>query len=401
MTQAFRLKRNLKLIPNAGGTLRTIPGRVPFDSVALVLQGGGALGAYQGGAYQALAEAGLQPDCVAGISIGAINGALIAGNPPETRVARLREFWELITADPVWINAVRPALTRGDLARGTFSRIAAANVIINGVSGFFNPRQPNPWWQSPGTLEATSYYDTSALRATLERLVDFDRINAPGQMQLSVGAVNVRTGNCAYFDGRAQRIGPQHIMASGAMPPGFPAVEIDGEYYWDGGLVSNTPLEWVVEREGHGDLLIFQIDLWNARGEYPATIGNVMSREKDIRYSSRTRAATNTIRRRRKLSSALASLLDRMPGELKKRPEVQVLADAVDLSVYNIIHLIHRARSYEGASKDFEFSRVAMDEHWNAGYHDAIRTLRHPEVLQRPSTPDGVFTFDLAVNGRE
>ena len=381
MTQAFRLRKNAEVSPTTEGAVPPIAERVSFDCVALVLQGGGALGAYQGGVYQGLAEAGLHPDCVAGISIGANNGALIAGNPPETRVARLREFWELITSDPGWFNAVRPALTRGDLARGAFSRIAAANVIMNGVSGFFSPRQPNPWWQPPGTLEATSYYDTSALRATLERLVDFDRINAPGQMQLSVGAVNVRTGNFAYFDGRARRIGPQHIMASGALPPGFPAVEIEGEYYWDGGLVSNTPLEWVVEREGHGDMLIFQIDLWNARGEHPTTISNVMSREKEIRYSSRTRAATNTIRRRRKLSSALAALLDRIPDELKSGPEVRILADAADLSVYNIIHLIHRAKSYGGASKDFEFSRVTMDEHWNAGYHDAIRTLRHPEVL--------------------
>lgn len=375
--------------------------RPPFDCVALVLQGGGALGAYQGGVYQGLAEAGLHPDSVAGISIGAINAALIAGNPPETRVARLREFWELITASPGWFDAVQPVRIRGDFARDVFSRIAATNVLMNGASGFFSPRRASPWWQSPGTPEATSYYDASALRATLERLVDFDRINSPGQMELSVGAVNVRTGNFAYFDARTHHIGPQHIMASGALPPGFASVEIDGEHYWDGGLVSNTPLEWVVETKSRGDMLIFQVDLWNARGEHPATIENVMAREKEIRYSSRTRAATNTIRRRSKLSSALALLLDRIPTELKTGSEARLLQEAADHSVYNIIHLIHRAKNVEGTFKDFEFSRTTMIEHWNAGYHDAIRTLRHPEVLQRPVTLDGVFTFDLAVNGRD
>lgn len=359
------------------------------------------MGAYQGGVYQGLAEAGLHPDSVAGISIGAINAALIAGNPPELRVAKLREFWELITSNPGWFGGVRSDFIRGDFARGAFSRFAAANVLLNGVPAFFRPRQPNPWWHLPGTIDATSYYDTSDLRLTLERLVDFDRINAPGEMQLSVGAVNVRTGNFAYFNAQSHRIGSQHIMASGALPPGFAPVEIDGEHYWDGGLVSNTPLEWVVDREGHGDMLIFQVDLWNAKGEHPATISDAMSREKEIRYSSRTRAATNTIRRRRKLRSALASLLARIPDEFKNGPEVRLLEDAADLSVYNIIQLIHRAKSFEGASKDFEFSRLAMDEHWNAGYNDAIRTLRHPEVLQRPTSPDGVFTFDLAVNGRE
>ncbi|QEX16377.1 membrane protein [Hypericibacter terrae] len=377
--------------------------RPPFDCVALVLQGGGALGAYQGGVYQGLAEAGLHPDWVAGISIGAINAALIAGNPPERRVEQLREFWELITANPGggWLGGFGATMMRGDLARGTFGQIAAANALMNGAPGFFKPRQPNPWLQAPGTPEATSYYDTSPLRATLEQLVDFDRINTSEQMRFSVGAVNVRTGNFAYFNARTHHIGPQHIMASGALPPGFAAVEIDGEHYWDGGLVSNTPLEWVVDREGREDMLIFQVDLWNARGQYPATIANVMSREKEIQFSSRTRAATNAVRRRRRLGSALATLLERVPDDLKAGLDMRLLEDAADLSVYNIVQLIHRARSFEGQSKDYEFSRLAMEEHWKAGYHDAVRTLRHPEILQRPSAADGVFTFDLAVDGRD
>jgi len=404
-----RETRAQEVLPHAATTARATLGkthrlakRPPFDCVALVLQGGGALGAYQGGVYQGLAEAGIHPDWVAGISIGAINAAIIAGNPAEFRVARLREFWEFVTANPArgWLDAFSSTLLRGDLARGVFGQIAAADALVNGAPGFFRLRQLNPWLSSAGSLEATSYYDTTPLRATLERLIDFDRINS-GQMQFSVGAVNVQSGNFAYFTDRTHHIGPQHIMASGALPPGFAAVEIDGEHYWDGGLVSNTPLEWVVERQERRDMLIFQVDLWNARGAHPATIANVMSREKEIRFSSRTRAATNAFRQRRRLGSALASLLERMPADLKRGPEMALLEDAADLSVYNIIHLIHRARSFEGASKDYEFSRLAMEEHWKAGYHDAIRTLRHPEVLQRPKALDGVFTFDLAVDGRE
>jgi NTE family protein len=211
----------------------------------------------------------------------------------------------------------------------------------------------------------------------------------------------VRTGNFAYFNARTHRIGPQHVMASGALPPGFAAVEIDGEHYWDGGLVSNTPLQWVVEREGCEDMLIFQVDLWSSRGVLPSTMADVMSRQKEIQYSSRTRAATNSVRRRRRLGSALGTLLERVPADLKTGPEMRLIEEAADLSVYNIIQLVHRPRSFEQHSKDYEFSRQSMEDHWRAGYHDAVRTLRHPEVLQRPSTLDGVFTFDLALDGRE
>ncbi|WP_420242789.1 patatin-like phospholipase family protein [Roseiterribacter gracilis] len=380
--------------------------RPSFDCIALVLQGGGALGAYQGGVYEALAEADLHPDWVAGISIGAINAALIAGNPPEKRVEKLRAFWELVTDEPgwSWFNGMENSVMRADAMRRTMSQIAATKALTAGAPGFFVPRNLNPWWEATGTQEATSYYDTSPLRATLERLVDFDRINVPGQMRFSVGAVNVRTGNFTYFDARTHHIEPEHVMASGALPPGFPAVEIEGEQYWDGGLVSNTPLEWVVEREEREqreDMLIFQVDLWSSRGETPSIMADVMSRQKEIQYSSRTRAATNAVRRRRQLSSALAKLLDRVPPEFHNGPEVRLLEEAADLSVYNIIQLVHRAENFEGHSKDYEFSRRSMESHWRAGYHDAIRTLRHPEVLQRPSVLDGVFTFDLAFDGRE
>ncbi len=224
--------------------------------------------------------------------------------------------------------------------------------------------------QPSGTLEATSFYDTRELKRTLERLVDFDRLNA-GLRRFSVGAVNVRTGNFVYFDTTTHTIRPEHVMASGALPPGFPAIEIEGEHYWDGGLVSNTPLQWVVESEPRRDTLAFQVDLWSARGDFPRTMLNAMTREKEIRYSSRTRAGTDQFKRIQKLRCAAAGLLEQLPEHLKNSPEARLLGTVADRKVFNIIHLIYRARNYEGHSKDYEFSRASMEEHWRAGYHDA------------------------------
>ena len=231
-------------------------------------------------------------------------------------------------------------------------------------------------------------------------MIDFDRINA-GATRLSVGAVNVRTGNFVYFDTATHRIGPHHVMASGALPPGFPAMEIEGEHYWDGGLVSNTPLQWVVESSPRLDTLAFQVDLWSARGELPRTMAEVATRQKEIQYSSRTRAGTDTFKYIQRIRRALADLQDKLPDELRNTPETQFLRSAADRKVYNIVHLIYRAKSYEGDSKDYDFSRASMREHWRAGYHDAVRTLRHPEVLARPRNDEGVSIFDLAQDGRE
>lgn len=376
--------------------------RLPFGVVALVLQGGGALGAYQAGVYEALSEAGIEPNWIAGMSIGAINAAIIAGNQPDTRIDRLREFWTHVTASGPWFGAGNTCigLARGDAMRHLLNQMSASFAMVNGARGFFKTRPVPPLFQPAGTIDATSFYDTCELRGTLERLVDFDRINA-GTTRFSVGAVNVRTGNFVYFDNDTHTIGPEHVMASGALPPGFPAVEIEGEFYWDGGLVSNTPLQWVVETEPRRDTLAFQVDVWSARGEFPRNIFEVMTREKEIRYSSRTRAGTDQFKHIQKLRHTLAGLLDKMPQELKNGPEARLLGTVAERKVYNIVHLIYRAKSYEGHSKDYEFSRLSMQEHWRAGYHDARRTLRHPEVLRRPSNHEGVFTFDLAQDGRE
>ncbi|WP_024520279.1 patatin-like phospholipase family protein [Bradyrhizobium sp. Tv2a-2] len=381
---------------------RRLSKRPPFECIALLLQGGGALGSYQAGVYEALAEADLHPDWLAGISIGAFNSAIIAGNAPGERVDKLRAFWREITANPLlsWAATMGIPWTRGDFARGLFNQMSAAIALCQGAANFFAPRHPPPWLHADGTPEATSLYDTKLLKSTLERLVDFDRINS-GETRLSVGAVNARTGNFVYFDNTTHTIGPDHVVASGSLPPGFPAARIEGEYYWDGGLISNTPLQWVTDYGPRQDTLAFQVDLWSARGDLPRNLAEVATRQKEIQYSSRTRANTDQFKRMQQIRWALAGLLSKLPEELRDEDEVTILKDAACHKAYNIVHLIYRAKNYEGHSKDYEFSRLSMEDHWCAGYHDAVRTLRHPEVLARPSNRDGVFTFDLARDGRE
>ena len=366
----------------------------------MILQGGGALGAYQAGVYQALAEANLHPDWVAGISIGAINSALIAGNRPERRVEKLREFWETVSAPPFAMPYVAALEGRDEFTHSVINQVRSWGALVGGAPGFFQPRVPPPYLYPNGAPEALSYYDVGPLKATLERLVDFALINTSA-MRFSVGAVNVRTGNFAYFDNTTYQIRPEHVMASGSLPPGFPPTEIEGEYYWDGGLVSNTPLEWVLDCRPGRDTLAFQIDLWSARGEFPRNLIEAETRQKEIRYSSRTRLATNQFKKKQILRRAAGRLLAKIPQELLQTPEAEMLALEADEKVYNVIQLIYRAKTYEGNSKDYEFSRRTMEEHWSSGYNDAVRTLRHPEVLQRPEGLDGVFTFDLAVDGRE
>jgi NTE family protein len=374
--------------------------RPPFDHIALLLQGGGALGAYQAGVYQALHEADLEPDWISGISIGAVNCALIAGNPPERRIERLRQFWEAISASPFGLSDPVGLPAQGDVARGWVNQAQALGVLLGGAPDFFTPRKIPPFFYPRGSTEALSYYDTAPLRATLGELVDFDLLN-DCSTRCSVGAVNVRTGNFVCFDSTTHRIGAEHVLASGSLPPGFPATEIEGEHYWDGGLVSNTPLQWVLDSRPRCDTLAFQVDLWSARGELPRDLIESEVRQKEIRYSSRTRAATTDFKRAQQLRRAFARIHKDLPDKLRALPEAQLLAKEADDKVYNIIQLIYRSQKYEGVAKDFEFSRRTMEEHWQAGYHDAVRTLRHPEVLQRPESLDGVLTFDLGVQGRE
>jgi NTE family protein len=375
--------------------------RPPFERIALLLQGGGALGSYQAGVYQALAEANLHPDWVAGISIGAVNSALIAGNPPEERVKKLREFWEAVSAPPLGPFGVQyiPSIEiQNALTHRFINQTRALFTMLLGAPQFFTPRLPPPFLFPPGRADAISYYDVAPLKATLERLVDFDRINA-GAMRFSVGAVNVRTGNFGYFDTTTDRISAAHVMASGSLPPGFPPTEIEGEYYWDGGIVSNTPLQWVLDSRPRQDTLAFQVDLWSAVGELPRDFTDAEVREKDIRFSSRTRAATDQYKSQQRLRVAFAKLLKELPDELRNHPEVKILAAEADDKICNIVQLIYHCESYEGAAKDFEFSRRTMEEHWKSGYDDTVLTLSHPDVLERPNELEGVRTFDFSAGG--
>jgi NTE family protein len=368
--------------------------RTDFERVALLLQGGGALGSYQAGVYQALAEVELHPDWVAGISIGAINSALIAGNPRGKRIDRLREFWETVSTSPLGVPYFQVFELRNELIHKFVNQINAMNILLFGAPHFFTPRLPAAMMWPGGRDDRASYYDITPLKATLERLVDFDRINA-GLMRLSVGAVNVRTGNFTYFDTTTHRIRPQHIIASGSLPPGFPATEIDGEHYWDGGLVSNTPLQWVLESRPRQDTLAFQVDLWNARGALPDDLVEVDVRQKEIVYSSRTRAATDQYKNVQKLRIAVGNILKQMPDEMRTSWEAKLLAQEVDDKVCNIVHLIYRARKYEGIAKDFEFSRRTMEEHWKIGYDNAQRALAEPDVMRLPDRIEGVRIFDV------
>jgi len=359
----------------------------------LVLQGGGALGSYQAGVVEALAQANLHPGWVAGISIGAINAALIAGNPPEKRLERLESFWNTISAAAPITQAPRHAYLRG-----LWNEAAASWVAAVGVPGFFSPRFPPALFYPPGAPEALSLYDTAPLKTTLESLVDFDRINA-GETRLSVGAVNIRTGNFAYFDNTRDTIRAEHIMASGALPPGFPPVEIDGEHYWDGGIVSNTPLQYVLDEAPTRNLLIFQVDLFSARGEMPRTLLEAAEREKDIRFSSRTRMNTDMNRSLHNTKAALQALLSALPPELAALEDMSLLQDFARESAVAIVHLIYRAKLYEGNSKDYEFSRLTMQEHWATGADDVRRTLNTGDWLTRPMTP-GIVTYDLTGDGK-
>ena len=367
-------------------------GRTPFEQIALLLQGGGALGAYQAGVYEALAEVDLHPDWVAGISIGAINSAIIAGNAPKNRVDALRQFWHTVSASPLGIPSFRN-IQFDDTQHLLINQGRAWNTLFFGAPHFFSPRVPPPYIWPPGSADKASYYDNTALRGTLERLVDFDRINS-GEMRFSVGAVEVRSGNFVYFDSKKHKIAFEHIAASGSLPPGFPATRIGDHYFWDGGLISNTPLEWVLDSRPRQDTLAFQVDLWNARGELPKDMVEVEVRHKEIIYSSRNRAATERYKYMQKLRIALADLIKKVPDELRAGEEAKLLLGEANDKVCNIVHLIYRARSYEGIAKDFEFSRRTMEEHWLTGYENARETLANPQVLELPDRLEGVRTFD-------
>lgn len=377
----------------------------PYPCIAMVLQGGGALGSYQAGVFECMHEANIHPNWVTGISIGSLNCAIIAGNAPGKRVEKLRAFWETICQPPSiaqntvdnFVNMFGPyAHVVRDMTQASaerfFGSFAATQTIMQGQNGFFVPRPMAPGAGSPGTI---SFYDTSPLISTLERFADFDRINS-GEMRVSIGATNVRSGNFVYFDNSDMKLCPEHILASGALPPGFPAIEIDGEFYWDGGCVSNTPLEYIINDKPRKDTLVFQVDLWSAVGKLPSDIFEVLEREKDIRYSSRTRGVTNNIQEMQRLRQTVWDVIERIPEAVRKTdPWFDQVEKAMYGARYNCIHLIYKNKPTAGHYKDFEFSHETMRHHWTTGYQDLSRTLDNPKCLDMPPPGENFVTYDV------
>jgi NTE family protein len=360
------------------------------DKKLLVLQGGGALGAYQAGAYEALHEVGIRPEWIAGISIGSINAAIIAGSPEDRRVENLRAFWDMVSSGPgAAVATLDPPI------RKWFNEYSAAASSMTGIQGFYVPRALMPWQYMTDPTAAISLYDTSPLLKTLDELVDFDLVNS-SKVRLSVGAVNVATGNFAYFDNHSKEpLTAKHIAASGALPPGFPPVEIDGQFYWDGGLVSNTPLQWVMDRRHNGDdVCIFQVDLFSARGNLPRDLSDVLAREKEIRFSSRTRYNTNEVARNERIDKALHRLLGKLPTEMADDPDVKFLRREEHRGAVTVVHLIYRRKPYEAHSMDNEFSRLTMEEHWKAGYDDVKQTFACSSWKNRAIPHDGFLAID-------
>lgn len=371
----------------------------PYERICLLLQGGGALGSYQAGVYQGLHEAGIAPNYLSGISIGAFNTAIIAGNPPDKRIERLTEFWETIChpnagfpSNPYFEESLSAI---SDTARQMYNVWHAASAIAVGQRGFFEPRFPPPAFVAHSKPDEVSYYDTQKLKSTLERLCDFDRINS-GEHYVSVGAVNVRTANFTYFDNQTSTLRAEHIMASGALPPAFAAVEIGGEYYWDGGLVSNTPLIHILDSRPMLDTLVFQVDLWSARGKVPTTLSDVNNRVKDIRFSSRTRQVTDQLHQEKYLRRLISRMADELPDDAPSKKEYLDVLDALgDDKRYNVIHLIHRNKAYEKYFKDFQFSLPTMRGRWADGLNDMRKTLQQPDYLNMPDNKSGFITHDI------
>jgi NTE family protein len=359
------------------------------DRVALVLQGGGALGAYQAGVYQALHEDGMEPDWVCGVSIGAINSAIIAGNPPEHRLERLQTFWDRVTSRKVWHYT-----PDGDIYRKARNLTSSFLTTTMGQPGFFKPHDLNPWLSPAGAKTATSYYDTAPLKATLLELVDFDLINSR-RMHFAVGAVNVLTGNFLYFDNKKEIIEPEHVMASGALPPALPMVKIGTDHFWDGGIVSNTPLQHLLDQEDKMNSLVFQVDLFNARGPLPRDIQEVMARHKDIMYSSRTRYNTDVYKRMNNLKTDFYKALLKVREDQLSDHERALRDRFADLPEITILQMIYQQKAYEGDSKDHEFSATSMREHWLSGLEDTRRTLKRRDWLALPEPGQGIVIHDV------
>jgi NTE family protein len=364
------------------------PERLP---IVLVLQGGGALGAYQAGVYQALHEHDLAPDWIVGTSIGAINGALIAGNPQAERLHRIKAFWDRVShPDGVDMNRVSDSVRRSNILLNT------ADAVMRGVPGFFSPRWFSgfPFGMAVPPEEA-SFYSTDELTATLKDLIDFDYLNADGGMRLTMSAVNVRSGELAHFDNRSGDLCAEHVRASGSLPPAFPPVRIAGELYWDGGLYSNTPLESVLQELPSGDTLCFMVDLWSAEGPEPLTMDEVNTRQKDVTFASRSQRHIDDYVLTHTMQRKLRELYARLPAASRTaEDERELLALGCDATLH-IVRLPYAGRDWHMAAKDVNFSKGSIEWRWDQGYKDAMRALRHAGWLQAVAEETAVVVHEL------
>ena len=365
--------------------------------VVLVLQGGGALGAYQGGVYEALHEAKVEPDWVIGTSIGAINASIIAGNVVERRLAHLKDFWRRVERDALWNRL--PAWT------AVADSLSAWATVTSGIPGFFETNSlAFLGAHVPLGTDSAGYYSTAPLRKTLTELVNFDLIkrNTP---RLMVGAANVRTSMMRYFDSRDAEIKVEHIMASGALPPAFPAVRVDGELYWDGGILSNTPTEAIFDDNPRRNSLIFAVHVWNATGPEPSTIWEVLHRQKDIQYSSRIANHIARQREAHRLRHVISELAKHVPDEIRKSDLVHELAAYGCPTRMHVVRLLAPRLDHESHLKDIDFSSSGIRQRWQTGYADTCRALARAAwigefgpldavVLHEPDTEPNELTIE-------
>ena len=328
--------------------------------VVLVFQGGGALGSYQAGVYQALHEASIEPDWVIGTSIGAINASLIAGNRREDRIAKLEEFWSRVETHPKW--------DFGGLSSAFSDALSNLSTVIGGIPAFF---QPNPLAhlgiRLPLGSDLAGYYSTKPLEKTLLELVDFDRLNREGP-RFTVGAAHVRTSQMRYFDSRTCDISVKHVLASGALPPAFPAVRIDGELYWDGGVLSNTPTEIVFDDNPRKDALIFAAHMWNPVGPEPESIWEVLHRQKDIQYSSRISSHVIRQKQTHRMRHVISQLAARLSEDERNSDAVKELASYGCTTRMHVVQLLAPRLGHENHTKDIDFSRSGIRYRWEAGF---------------------------------
>ena len=365
-----------------------------YERVACVFQGGGALGAYQVGAYHAIHERGYRPNFFAGVSIGAINSSIIAGNDHADQINKLDEFWDTI-APKAWKDPI--LCDYSDTVRNFHNHMGALQALMFGLDGFFEPRLMPPLFYTESTPDNLSYYDTCELRTTLEKLIDFDRINSK-EVTLCLGAVDIASGEMTFFNNQSEEITPDHIMASCALPPAFPAVKLGDKYFWDGGIYANTPLVTVLDALPEENTLCFVIDCFSLKGELPKTMDDVEERQKDIRYASHSRRLTNIYTSRQNLQVAITVLGYHLTPEAKKNPAIQELIELGHEKRFSVVHMINKGNAFNHSFKDYNFVRTAINRRRETGYKEANAVLDKPDWEKKSTRKLACSIYGVPLN---